>query len=183
MSIQAPYWRSAVELISRRNYSGMILFWGFWCRNSALTHQRQWRRCCECHKAAMLLMLLKTNCTETRSLSKSRQAFLCFSVFGSYNSRRTFSWAESGVWVLDVGCFLICCGAKLQRMSHRAMIYFSLHPVQFKATISKKTETVIKHILLLSMAFPSSSRFSNNLTVRCFFPIKRLKVHLSQPIY
>lgn len=90
---------------------------------------------------------------------------------------------ESGVWVLRLGCFLICCGAKLQRMSHSAMIYFTLHPVQFKATMSKKKETVIKHILLFGMAFPSSSRFSNNLAVRCFFPIRRLKLHLSQPSF
>lgn len=133
------------KAIKRHNYSGMILFQGFWCSGKSQVGSdtsEAMEEVLSVPQTAMLLMLLKTNLTETCRLSKSRNAFLCFLVFWSYNSRRTFWWAkhkaESGVWVLGVGCILICCGAKLQRMSHSAMIYFTLHPVQFKATRSKK---------------------------------------------
>lgn len=39
-------------------------------QKSILTHQRQCWRCFQCHKAAMLLMLLKTNLNETWLLVK-----------------------------------------------------------------------------------------------------------------
>lgn len=56
--------RDLFQGYKRCNYSGMIFFQYFWCAGKS-THQRPWRRCCHCHEAAMLFILLKTNLTET----------------------------------------------------------------------------------------------------------------------